>query len=136
MMTSWICPVKPKSWKIIKRQSIFGSGRKAIMQDLRIGDTLYFHVFKPVNGIVGKAKVNSELFEDNQNIWGKDLYRFRVKIEVLDDILAKNKQPFRLSCFFDKVIDKEIIIEPYLRNVSTVKISDDQSKLLLQFFES
>jgi hypothetical protein len=57
-MNSWICPVKPKSWKIIKKQSIFGAGRKIVMQELKIGDILYFHIFRPVNGIVGKANVS------------------------------------------------------------------------------
>ena len=136
LMNSWICPVKPKSWKIIKKRGVFGAGRKVIMQQLRIGDILYFHAFRPVNGIVGKARVSSELFKDNRDIWGKDLYRYRVKIEVLDDLLAKKRQPFQLSTFFDKVIDQEITVEPYLRNVSIVKISDDQSKLLLKFFEA
>ena len=136
-MNSWICPVKPKSWKIIKKQSIFGTGRKAVMQELKMGDILYFHVFRSVNGIVGKAKVSSELFEDNQDIWGKDLYRFRVKIEVLDDLLARKRQPFQLRYFFDYiVINKEITVEPYLRNVTMIKTSDDQSKVLSEYFDS
>lgn len=107
------------------------------MQELKIGDILYFHIFRPVNGIVGKAKVSSELFEDNQDLWGKDLYRFRVKVEVLDDLLLRKMQPFKLSYFFDNiVINKEITVEPYLRNVTMIKTSDDQSKVLSKYFDS
>jgi predicted RNA-binding protein len=85
-------PIKPKSWRIIKKRGIFGVPKKAlkVIRDVKVGDVFYFHVFKkPVNGVVGKARVVSELFEDNQNIWGKDLYPFRVRIEFINNNMSR-----------------------------------------------
>jgi hypothetical protein len=46
-------------------------------------------------------------------------------------------EPFKLSYFFDNiVINKEITVEPYLRNVAMIKTSDDQSKILSKYFDS
>jgi hypothetical protein len=136
-MNSWICPVKVKSWRIIKKKGVFGGAKKSlkVFEDLQIGDTLFFHVFRTKNGIAGKGRVMSKLFVDNQNIWGKDMYPYRVKVEILNDLLAEKKQPIPISCLFDNVIDQEITIEPYLRNLSIVRISENQASLLSKLLD-
>ncbi len=137
-MTSWICPVKCRSWSTVKKKGVFGAPKNAfkLMEEVNMGDILFFHILKPVNGIVGRAKVISKMYIDNENIWGKDLYPFRVKIEILNDRLSQKKKPISTSLLLVSSINKEIVIEPYLRNVHLVKITQDQSEELTKIFET
>ncbi len=135
-MNSYICPVKFKSWNIIRKKAIFGTDKNArnIIEKFAIGDILYFHVLSPIKGIVGIAKVKSEMFKDNADIWGKDRYPFRVKIEIIHNLRSSGKMSIPLNILFDKCINEEISIEPYLRNVSIVSISETQSNFLADIF--
>jgi predicted RNA-binding protein len=73
-MNVWLCPVKPKSWRTARSKKVFGVPKRGlkIFRQVRPGDLLVFHVLKPLNGIVSICKVTSEIFEDNQDIWGKN----------------------------------------------------------------
>ena len=56
---------------------------------------------------------------------------------MLDDLSARKKHPFQLSFFFENnVINKEITVEPYLRNVTMIKTSDNQSRILADYFKT
>jgi len=136
-MNVWLCPVKPKSWRIIKTAKIFGAPRHAfkIMSQVRTGDLLIFHVFKPLNGIVAACKVTSEVYEDNQNIWGKARYPLRVRIEFVPNFLRDESNPIPLSSFFGNPSNKEVKVEPYLKNIWITKVTQEQYQILKDLFE-
>lgn len=76
------------------------------------------------------ARVISEMYYDNENLWGKDLYPYRVRIEIVHDLLAEKRPPITSSSFFEINTNKQISIEPYLRNVWIVPIANSQYELL------
>jgi predicted RNA-binding protein len=137
-MKVWLCPVKPRSWRIIKNTKLFGvpkTGLKTISL-VRPGDLLIFHVLKPVNGIVAIAKVISEVFEDHQDIWGRHRYPFRIKIEFNSRFIKNEKECIPLRILFGKIQGKEDIwIEPYLKNIWITQISNTQYQKLKNHFK-
>lgn len=135
-MNVWLCPVKPKSWRIIKNAKIFGAPRHAsrTMKEVKPDDLLVFHVLKPINGIIAVCKVTSEVYEDHQDIWGKDRYPIRVRIEFVPNFQRDYNKPIPLTFFFGKPSDKEVKVEPYLKNVWITKVSRDQYRILKDLF--
>jgi len=137
-MNIWLCPVKPRSWRIIKKEKVFGVPRQAskTIRDLRTEDLLVFHVLKPINGIVAVCKVASEVYEDGQNIWGKDRYPLRMKIEFIQGLLRDENNPVPLSYFFGKTANNEFQIEPYLKNVWITKVAKEQYERFVNAFRN
>jgi len=138
-MKIWLCPVKPRSWRIIKSNKLFGVPKRALKAFCRIrpGDLLVFHVFKPINGILSICKVTSDIFEDHQDIWGKNRYPFRVKIELIPKFMRDKNQPIPISLLFYKSKSSdEVKIEPYLRNVWITEITQKQYKRLEVLFKN
>lgn len=137
-MNVWLCPIKPKSWRTIKRAKIFGAPRHAskIMHQVKPGDLLVFHVLKPINGIIAVCKVTSEVYEDLQDIWGKNRYPLRVRIELLPNFLRDESKPIPISSFFGKTSNKEVKVEPYLKNIWVTKVSREQYQILKDLFEA
>ena len=136
-MNVWLCPVKPRSWNAIKIEKIFGVPRRALKTFTRVrtGDLLVFHVFKPINGIVAVCKVESEVFESHQDIWGKGRYPFRVRIEFIPKLTRNESKPVPLRFLFGKIDDEgEVAVEPYLRGICITRISNEQYKKLLKLF--
>ena len=136
-MNVWLCPVKPQNWRIIKNTQLFGVPKRALKTFVYVqsGDLLVFHVLKPINGIVTICKAKSEVFEDHRDIWGKERYPFRVRIEFIPDFTRNESKPIPLSFLFGKVNNKEgVKVEPYLRNVWITKISNEQYKKLRKLF--
>lgn len=137
-MNIWLCPVKAWGWRIIKRENLFGAPKKVqkIMREVRIGDYLVFHVFRPVNGIVGVYEVTSALYEENSDIWGKDEYTLRVKITPIQNLIVGEKKSIPLSSIFGNVtINKEFSVEPFLKNIWIAKLSPwqfERTKALLK----
>ncbi|MEM3765830.1 MAG: EVE domain-containing protein [Candidatus Bathyarchaeia archaeon] len=135
-MNVWLCPVKPRNWRIIKNVKLFGAPKHAakIMNQLQPGDLLLFHVLKPINGIVAVCKIESQVFEDYTDIWGKDRYPLRVKIKFIQDLTADGKKPVPLSLLFREMkTPGEMVIEPYLKNVWITKISKRQFYKVINF---
>jgi len=134
-MNIWLCPVKP-SWLIIKRKMTFGAPAHAakIMKRVEPDDLLIFHVFKPTNGIVAVGRVISDVYEDNQDIWGKDRYPLRVRVEFVQDLLREDN-PVPLSSIFNQSSKSEVSVEPFLKNVWITKVSKEQYKRLLSSFK-
>jgi hypothetical protein len=118
-MNVWLCPVKPKSWRTIRAAKIFGAPKHAYktMSHVRLGDLLIFHVLKPANGIVAVCRVASEVYEDYQDIWGKDRYPLRARIDFIPKLQRDENNPIPLSSFFGNTTNKEVKVEPYLRNI-------------------
>lgn len=135
-MNVWLCPVKPRSWRKIKAAKIFGAPRRTskTMSRVRPGDLLIFHVLKPVNGIIAACRVTSEVYEDYKDIWGKDRYPLRVRIDFLPNFQRDENNPIPLSSFFGKTTNKEVKVEPYLRNIWITKVSQDQFQVLKDLF--
>lgn len=100
---------------------------------VRVGDLLVFHVLKPINGIVSICQVTSEVFEDSEEIWGKNRYPFRVRIESLPNLVINDNNPIPISSLFQQK-SNEIEIEPYLKNVWITKISKKQYHRLKELF--
>jgi hypothetical protein len=86
-MKVWLCPVKPRSWNIIRKKKVFGAPIRAseAMQLIRPGDLLAFHVLRPTHGIVAVYQATPRVYEDYEDIWGKERYPLRVKIEPFRD---------------------------------------------------
>jgi len=136
-MNIWFCPVKPKSWRTIRNAKVFGAPRRAskIMSHVRTGDLLVFHVLKPINGIVAVGTVASEVYEDHKDIWGKDRYPLRVRIEFVSNLQRDESNPIPLSSFFGNTSNKEFKVEPYLKNIWITKVSKEQYQILKNLFE-
>jgi hypothetical protein len=131
-MNIWLCPVKPGSWRIVKNTKIFGAPRRAskMIRQVKPNDLLIFHVLKPVNGIVCVGRVVSEVFEDNEDIWGKDRYPLRVRMEFIPALCRDRSNPIPISSLFGSPSTNEITVEPYLKGVWITKVSKRQySKL-------
>ena len=136
-MNIWLCPVKPRNWGIIKSKKLFGVPKQGLktFEHVRPGHLLVFHVLKPINGIVAICKVASDVFEDHLDIWGKNRYPFRVRIEILPRFTGNENQPIPLSSLYGTINSEEdITIEPYLKNVWITRISDKQYKRLKNLF--
>jgi predicted RNA-binding protein len=136
-MNVWLCPVKTRSWRIIKTRKLFGTPKQQLetLLNVKPGDLLAFHVLKPVDGIVSVYRVVSEVFENHEDIWGRSRYPFRVRIEPMPHMLRDIDKPIPLSAILGKG-DKqsEIEIEPYLKNVWITKISERQYENLQRLF--
>ena len=50
-MNVWLCPIKPKSWRIIKTFKVFGFPKHTskVVSKVRPNDLIIFHALKPVN---------------------------------------------------------------------------------------
>lgn len=136
-MNVWLCPVKPKSWRTIKTAKIFGAPRHAskIMRQVKSDDLLVFHVFTPINGITAVCKVTSQVYEDFKDIWGKDRYPLRVRIEFLPNFQRDENNPIPISSIFGKPSKKEVRVEPYLKNIWITKVTQEQYQILKDLFE-
>jgi len=134
-MNVWLCPVKARSWRIIKKTKMFGVPRNVhkIFTQVKLDDLFVFHVLKPINGIVAIAKVTSQMFEDYQNIWGKNRYPLRVNIKILQQYLENENGYIPLSALIGAK-NSEIEIEPYLRNIWITKITKKQYRNLQEYF--
>jgi hypothetical protein len=96
------------------------------MSQVKPNDLLVFHVLKPINGIVAVCRVTSRVYEDRKDIWGKDRYPLRVKIEFIQSLLIDKSTPIPISHFFDESTHNEFKIEPYLKNVWITKLTKEQ----------
>ena len=137
-MNIWFCPIKPRSWNIVKTFRVFGFPRRAskVVNEIRPNDSIVFHVLKPVNGIIAICKVTSEVYEDQSNIWGINRYPLRVKIEFIPNLTRDESTTIPISAlFYEAKGSDEIKIEPYLKNIWLVKITHEQYKRLKALFK-
>jgi hypothetical protein len=135
-MYIWLCPIKPRSWRIIKAKRLFGvpKGQIDTFRNVKPGDILVFHVFKTVKGIVALCRVVSEVFESYEDVWGKNRYPLRVHIEFIPNMTRDEDRPIPLSAIFGRDNQSEIEIQPYLKSVWITKISEGQYENLKRLF--
>ena len=102
-MNIWLCPIKPRSWHKIKNHNIFGFPRHIakVANEIKPNDLIIIHLLRPINGIVAICKVVSEVYESQKNLWGKDRYPLRVKIEFTPKFLRSSRKTIPLSSLFD-----------------------------------
>ena len=134
----WLYPIKPRNWRIIKKAKLLGfpKAAKKVVNEIKPGDIIVFHVLKPVNGIVAMGTVTSNVFEDYSDIWGTNRYPLRIKIEISDSHTRDEHNPVPISALMGSTEKPEVEIEPYLRNVWIVKITEKQYKNLIRCFSS
>jgi hypothetical protein len=123
-MKVWLCPVKPRSWRVIKRTGTFGvpktEGRA------KLGDLLIFHVLKPINGIVAVGKITCEAFEDYTNLWGQNKYPCRFKVKIIFDCSERGGEAIPLSAVYGETNDPNISIQPFFKGVWITGITNQQ----------
>jgi predicted RNA-binding protein len=97
-MEAWLCPVKRRSWQLIKQERVFGAPAHTakLMNQVRIGDILVIHSLGQVKGIIALCKVTSNVHLENSDIWGVNRYPLRVHIEILSEF----PKPIPLSCIY------------------------------------
>jgi len=134
----WLYPIKPRNWRIIKKAKLLGfpKAAKKVVNEIKPGDIIVFHVLKPVNGIVAMGTVTSNVFEDYSDIWGTNRYPLRIKIEISNDHTRDEHNPVPICALMGSTGKSEVEIEPYLRNVWIVKITEKQYKNLIRCFSS
>lgn len=138
-MTMWLCLVKSKSWDIMRKNQVYGLpiGRKNELEDIKVGDLLAIYIIHPLRKIIGICKVTSQPYVGYESIWGENSrsnvkYPYRIKVEPIDELVVSKKDSIPLHIVFGYVNSKRgYIIEPYLRNILFLKMTDKQSKTLL-----
>ena len=138
-MNVWLCPIKPKSWRIIKTFKVFGFPKRAskAVSKIKPDELIIFHVLKPTSGIIAICRVASKVYESHSNLWGKNRYPLRVKIDFIPGFLRDKNTTIPISLLFHKAKDSdEIRIEPYLRNIWITKITEEQYKRLEGIFKN
>jgi hypothetical protein len=127
---SWLCPIKAGSWKIIKREGVFGAPKRVhkIMKQVQVGDQLVFYVLTQ-RAIVAVYEVLSEIYEDYDNIWGRNRYPIRVKIKPIHD-LSHRSEPFLLSSIFGGNSHNGVVVEPFLKNIWITPLQEIQKEKL------
>ena len=137
-MNVWLCPVRPRSWRIIKKNKIFGAPKNAstIFSKVQIGDLLVIHVLRPINGIVAICRIVSEIFESDEDLWGQNRYPLRVRLEIISKYLRTEANSIPLSSLFGKIGNPEIEIHPYMGHTFITKITVDQYERLVKSFDT
>lgn len=138
-MTTWLCLVRSKSWDIIRKNQVYGLpfSKKNELEKIKIGDLLAIYIIHPLRKIIGVCKVVSQPYVGYEDIWGKNShsnvkYPYRIKVEPIDGLVVSKKDSIPLHIVFGYVNSKKgYIIEPYLRNIFFLKMTDKQSKTLL-----
>jgi hypothetical protein len=125
-------------------------GRKDILSEIRrfptvdqieevIGNSVCAIFIDEIENWYGSfnPQTQADLIEDHKDVWGKNRYPFRVKIEFIPSLITTEDKPIPLSSLFGKVdINGDIRIEPYLKNVCITRISKKQYQRLRNLFAS
>lgn len=134
----WLCPIKLKSYGIIKKKNIYGlpCGKKEYLYALEKGDLLAVYVHLPIRGIVSICKVISRPFVDDEPLWGINKmggvkYRCRIKVKNIPKYTVSRDKaiPLHKILGFENH-ERGYIIEPHIRNVLFIKLSKKQSEIL------
>jgi EVE domain len=136
-MNVWLCPIKKRSWQLIRRYNVFGAPKHAgkLMEEVKIGDSLIIYVLRPTNAILAIYRVKSEVHNENRDIWGRYRYPLRVDLEILHDFLKEGYKPLPLSCIYGGNSRSNVSIEPFFKNVWLTKVGENQYESLLAFLD-
>lgn len=134
-MQAWLCPIKGLSWNIIKREKVFGAPKQAYksISQVALCDHLVFYLLGPVKGIVAVYDVVSTVYEDHSDIWGKERYPLRLRIEPVCR-LEKGKSPIPLSYVFGGNSQTNLVIEPFFKGVWIVRMEKGPYSKLEKLF--
>jgi predicted RNA-binding protein with PUA-like domain len=108
-----------------------------IAREMQIGDLVIFHVLRPAKGIIAVCKVASEVYENHySNIWGKNKYPLRLKVEFVPDMMIDENEPIPLGrLFYDAESKKELVVEPFMKGVCITQITSEQFERLKSYFK-
>ena len=113
---------------------MFGVTARArkVISRVKQGDLLVFYVMKPVNGIVAVYEVISDAFTAKHEIpyWGKRGFPFRIRIKPVPGLRRDENKAIRLSF----ATGTEAEITPFFKDMSIIKISQEQFKKLEEMF--
>jgi len=137
--TIWLCPIKLRSWNIIKKRHVYGlpCGRKRKLENLGIGDLLVIYVYPPVAGIVGVCEVTSKPFIGYESLWGKSStmkvkYPCRINVKPIPNLVVEKSKAVPLYVVLGYANHmKGLVVEPYLHNILFTKLTKEQSKIIL-----
>ena len=114
-MDLWLCPIKKSSWRIIKREGVFGVPKKVagVIGRVKEKDLLVFHLLsKKRKGICGIGEVVSNPYEDNRNLWGRNRYPVRLQVVIIRNFAKERRELIPLSFLYDQNKNNGIIVEP------------------------
>lgn len=133
-MRTWLCPVKPKSWRITKRENLIGVssiGRK-LLEHVSAGDYVICYVLNPGDGVVAVCQAVSPMFFDKKDFWGPNRFPYRIRVRVMAQFSPK----LPLSHFLGRIGDKrEFEIVPYMRGVEIVELIGTVHKKVIELVE-
>jgi len=73
------------------------------------------------------CKVVSEVYEDHTDIWGRNRYPLRVKIQLIPNLTRDMNSPIPISLLLREANSTdEIQIEPFLKNIWITKVTEEQ----------
>ena len=134
MKRMWLCPIKNRSWNVIKKYGLYGLsiGKKKAYDKIKIGDTLLVYVYRPVGKIVGICSVTSIPFMDYKPYWGYKKnggirYPCRIKLKIcynLVDDYGIIMPLYEVMGYYDE--KKGINVEPYFgSNIMFYRINEE-----------
>lgn len=140
---SWICLVRPKDWKLIRKKHlcVLPINKRKSFDALSCGDLLAFYVNPKANaktnGIVGITEVESlsidkfPLKEYNETI--STSYPYRIKVILPEELILKKQDAiplYRVLGYENK--EKGFVIEPWINEIYTfIQLTDEQYNSIL-----
>ncbi len=122
MKRVWLCPIRLKSWVIIKKAKVYGLpvGKKKHLDDLNIDDLIFIYVYPPKARVVGLCKIVSKPYFGYDNHWGKSItgsikYPYRINLEILNNFEKNDITLAKTIGYSNKT--GSFTIEPYLKGV-------------------
>jgi len=136
-MNVWLCPVKPRSWRIIRKFKTFGAPIFAseVMKQVRPDDLLVIHLLGGhIKGIVAVCRVISQVYEDHEDFWGKNRYPLRVRIEIIPELQRRADNLIPLGSLLGAYLSSGLSVEPFLQNINISHVSAKQYESLKKVF--
>jgi len=132
-MRIWMCFVKRRTWRIMKKHRLLGVPERARKQIEGVlpGDFLLVYAGKPVNAIMAVCKVTSPLFTDTSMIWGDKDYPLRINIEPLQEFSALEDNPLPYSSIFDGQFSSSQFT-PWFRGHSLIELTERNLQLFMK----
>ena len=132
-MKIWLCPVKKRSWDIIKRNEIFGvsSFGEKILRKTKPNDLLVFYILSPMNKIIALCRVNSLPIKDATDLWGLGRYPHRIKIQMIKEF----RRSIPLSQLLGRRNQGDFEIIPYFRGVEMIELKLNMNNKIIKSIE-
>lgn len=104
------------------------------MDKVQPNDLIIFHLLRKKSGIVDVGKVVSHVYLDHTDIWGRNKWPLRIKIDLVPNLQRKKDNLIPLSTLF-VISSKNITIEPFLKGIVLAQVSKGQYQNLKRTFQ-